>query len=66
MKIQGGQAIYQAQSQLNKTSHKMAAQKGDLATNITDTMKADKLGKAGAKVVQAKDEMLGSVIDLKA
>jgi flagellar hook protein FlgE len=62
----GRTGIYQATQKLGSSAGKIAANKGDLSENMVGMMGAENQLKASSKIIQAKDEMLGTVIDLKA
>jgi len=62
----GRAGIYQATQKLGGSANKIATNKGDLSENMVAMVGAENELKAASKVVQAKDDMLGTVIDLKA
>ncbi|MBT3784185.1 hypothetical protein HOF92_04355 [bacterium] len=51
---------------IGTTTRRIVRQQGNPVDNTTDLIKGERNFKANAKVVQAEDEMLGTVIDLKA
>ncbi|HOY68149.1 MAG TPA: flagellar basal body rod C-terminal domain-containing protein [Candidatus Ozemobacteraceae bacterium] len=65
MKIAAGvpNLYREAASQVESGARSAAA---DPAKGMTDLMKAEKTAAMGSKLVKAKDEMLGTIIDMKA
>ena len=63
---QSAQAMQNSSGKLNQTSHKVANSKGDLPSNMISMIQSEKAHESHSKTIQTADEMLGTVLDLKA
>ena len=58
--------LHRALQGIGSTTRRIVKQQGDPVDNTAGLIKGERNFQANAKVVQAQDEMLGTVIDLKA
>jgi len=58
--------LQRATTSLNKAAQNRASAKEGVAKDMVETIKAEGSFKSNSKVIQAEDEMIGTVIDLLA
>ena len=59
-------SIQNNQNFLNTTAKSIEKQSGDLAKDITNLVVAEDVNAVNATAIKAQDEMLGSLLDIKA